>query len=259
VARKAVDEVEEVVADVPGDPLAPAGRAQLAQRARHRLEGRDVQDVGALGRHHRVEHERLDVAGVLGGVVERHLGAVGDAEEHDLLVAGLGPDRLDVVDRVRGAVEAAPRAELIGAGRDGLGDRADRVLEGRAAQAAGAAGAALVEDDEVAVGEPGPEDRRELGRGGERGLAGAAGERDDRAGVRVARGDHALDVERERARDGAAAVDRDRQLAALEAGRLARGVGDGPLRGRRDGHDEGGRCQDGGEGPGAHESEQGTH
>ena len=110
LAPDPVHEVEEVVADARGDAVARAGAAQLAQRAGHRLEGRDVQDVGALGRHDGVQHERLDVGRVLGGVVERDLGAVGDAEEDELLIAGLDAQRLDVVDRVRGAVEAARRA-----------------------------------------------------------------------------------------------------------------------------------------------------
>ena len=58
----------------------------------------------------------------------------------------------------------------------------------------------------------------------DRRLARAAGQRDDRGGGRVARGDHALDVERQRARDRARAVERDRELPALEAGRVARRV-----------------------------------
>ena len=159
--------LNEVVADARGDAGARAAGAQLAQRARHGLEGRDVQDVGALGRNDRVQHERLDVGRVLGGVVERDLGAVGDAEEDELLIAGLDAQGLDVVDRVRRAVEAARRPELVGARRRGVDDRGDAAVEGRAAEPARAAGAALVVDEQVARGQRGPEDRGELGGDGD--------------------------------------------------------------------------------------------
>ena len=123
LAPDLVHEVEQVVADARRDAVAGAVAAQLAERARHGLEGRDVEDVGALGRDDRVQHQRLDVGRVLGRVVEGDLGAVGDAEEHELLVAGLDAQGLDVVDRVRGAVEAARRPELVGARGGGVDDR----------------------------------------------------------------------------------------------------------------------------------------
>ena len=211
--------------------------AQLAERARHGLEGRDVQDVRALGRDDRVEHERLDVGRVLGGVVERDLGAVGDAEEHELLVAGLDAQRLDVVDRVRRAVEAARRAELVGARLRGR----RRSTRRRARRPGRCRRPELPvprwsKTSRSRVASAGAEDRRELGR--ERAAPPGPGRRPAPTTARrgrVARGDDALDAQRHRARDGAGAVERDRELAALEAGGLARRVGDGRVRrpGRR--------------------------
>ena len=183
LAPHLVHEVEQVVADARRDAGAGAAGAHLAERARHGLEGRDVQDVGALGRNDRVQHERLDVRRVLGGVVERDLGAVGDAEEDELLIPGLDAQGLDVVDRVRRAVEAAGSAQLVGAGRRGVDDRGDPAVEGRAAEPARAAGAALVVDEQVARRQRGPEDRGELGGDGDGGLTRAAGQRDDRRGA----------------------------------------------------------------------------
>ena len=98
----------------------------------------------------------------------------------------------------------------------------------------------------------GAEDRGELGRDRDRGLARSAGQRDDRGGGRVARGDHALDVERQRARDGAGAVERDRQLPALEAGGLARGIRDRRVCARGEDEGRGDRRESGEGGPGAH-------
>jgi hypothetical protein len=126
------------------------------------------------------------------------------------------------------------------------------VLEGRAGEAARAAGAALVVDQQVAGGERGPEDRRELRRDGDRRLARATGQRDDRGGRRVAGCDDALDVERQRARDGAGAVERDRELTALEARGLAWRIADGRVRTRCEGEGGCGRRESGEGGPGAH-------
>jgi hypothetical protein len=252
LASDLVHEVEQVVADAGGDAVAGAVAAQLAEGPRHGLEGRDVEDVGALGRDDRVQHQRLDVGRVLGGVVEGDLGAIGDAEEHELLVAGLDAQGLDVVDRIGGAVEAARRPELIGARRGGVDDRPDAALEGRAGEAARAARAALVVDEQVARGQRRAEDRGELADDGDRRLPRTAGQRDDRGGGRVARGHGALDVERQRAGDRARAVERHRELPALKARGFAWRIGDGRVgaRSEDEGHHDGRESGEGG--PGAH-------
>src|ERR1700722_5659455 len=81
---------------VGGDAGANVCRAQLFEYRLHRLEHSYRERIVSFWRYYRVEHERFHVLGVAFGVLECPLGAVGDAEQHKLFVAGGLADRLDV-------------------------------------------------------------------------------------------------------------------------------------------------------------------
>ena len=161
-----------------------------------------VERVGSVGRDDRVEDQRFDVFGVILGVLERDLGAVGGAVEHELFVAAGDADRFDVGDAVGGRVEGAFGADLAGARRDQRAERAERagVFEAVAGERVREAGAALVVDDQVARREHRAEDFGEVFGERHRRLSGAARQRDDgRGGVADGRA-VAADRERDRAR-----------------------------------------------------------
>ena len=166
-----------------GDLLATP-QAEVAQDPRDGGEALLREGPGAGGLHDRVEHQPLHVLRVLGGVAERHLRPVGDAEQRDLVHADGAPHGIDVVHRVAGGVEGAPGpmdfAQRSAACACCSGVR-DRREQAPAAQRAREARAALVEHDEVAVAQRGPEVEgpvEDVGRGR---LARAAGQRDQRA------------------------------------------------------------------------------
>ena len=163
-AVDAADERAQVAHGIARDAAAGAAVAQRAQHPRHRVQGRAQQRVPALGRDDRVEHERLDAVGVGRRVVQRDLRAVGDAEQHEPLVARLAAQVLEVGDRVGRRVEGAPRAELLGAAADRARLRGRARLERRTAQPARPPVPALVEDEQVAGRERGRHDLREVGR-----------------------------------------------------------------------------------------------
>ena len=234
-ALDAPHERGEVAARVARDAAAARRAAELAQDRADRLERRAPEDVGALGQHDRVEDERLDVGRVARRVGLGDLRAVRRAVEDELGVAALAPDRLDVLDGLGRAVEAAGGADLVRARPRRLADRSRRDHERAAAQLARLAGAALVEHDEVARGERRGDVRREALDERDRRLPGAAGQADDRRVRRVRRRDAALDAQRQRAGGGAGRVDRDGEVAALVAGRSARRPGDRRARGGRGG------------------------
>jgi hypothetical protein len=171
------------------------------------------------------------VVGVARGVVQRDLRAVGDAVQDELVVAALGPQRLEVVDARGGRELAAAHAELRGAAACDVGERQARQPAGQRRRRAGAA---LVEDEQVARRERGRDDGREVGGQRDRRLAGAARERDDRTVRRVARRDEPLGGEMDRAGNRAAAIQRDVEPAALHPrGGGTGGVGHRGVRGRR--------------------------
>ena len=153
----------------------------------------------------------------------------------------------DAVDR---AVAAARRAELARAACDAR--RRSGPAAHRARELAGAARAALVEDDEVARAAQRRERLGERLGDRKRRLAGAAGERDERLGRRRGAGRQPLEADPDVAGNGSGAVERHDELAAEEAVVAARTRPDlrrrgrGPLRGR-----ERQRGAEEAEGPGA--------
>ena len=202
----------------------PASRsAEHPQHARHGLERVEIERVRPLRLDHRVEHEPLDASGVRERVSERDLGAVGRAEQGDALVAERDPDRLDVLRAVAARVEGPARPEPGGAAAGGRPRvQQVRALERPATQEAGPAGAALVEDDQVAVAvgrvEHGERAAAERVRGG---LAGTAGQHDERAAPWTLAGTDALDEQRHPPGERTGAVQRDAHARALEAERAA--------------------------------------
>jgi hypothetical protein len=127
----------------------PADAAQHASDGAERLAG---QRVGSVDADRRVEDHPLHPLRVSPGVFDRDAGPVGDGVERDLPGAEADAQRLEVIGRVGARVERASHAEAVPAQAGGM-RRAQRVaaFEARAAQQAGGAGAALVEDDEVAT------------------------------------------------------------------------------------------------------------
>ncbi len=122
--------------------------------------------------------------GVAFGVLQRDLGAIGRAVQHELFIAQGLADRLDVLHRFLAGERAAGGPELQGALFAELADRVgahfggQRAAERPAVQGVRAAGAALVVDDQVAGPQRGgdglgDEARQWVGR-----LAGSAGERE---------------------------------------------------------------------------------
>ncbi len=97
---------------VGGDVRAGPFRAELFEYRRQRLDRGEPERFGAFGEHDRVEHERFDVGGVLFGVLERDLRAVGGPVQHELFVARRFADRLDVLHRFLGCKRAARGPEL---------------------------------------------------------------------------------------------------------------------------------------------------
>ena len=183
-------------------------------------------------------------------VAERDLHAVRGAVEGDLVDAELRAQGLDVLDRVAARVVEAARAEPPGAGTR----RAPRVeqvgaLQRAAAQQPGPAGAALVEDDQVAAAEGRREHPQPValeGLGG--GLAGSAGEHEQRPAAGAPLRLDPLHEQRDAAGRRPAAIERHAHARALEQERPAaleveRRAG----RGRGQQGDRGGGDQGGGE------------
>ncbi len=179
-----------------------------------RLEGGDRERFRPAGRHDRVEHECFDALGVALGVLLGDLGPVGGPVQHELFITAGLADRLEVFDRFLGGVGAARGPDLQ---RAPFGEPAGfdgEAFQRRAAERVRHSGAALVEDDQIAVDE-----RRGQRLGGEfaereRGLARSARERDHGAagGRRACRFE--LEAQRDRARHGAVSLERDGQARA---------------------------------------------
>ena len=189
-------------------------RAQRSQRGAHGAEAGGEERVGIVGVDDRVEDHALDVLRVGARVRDRELGAVGDAEQGELVHAELGADRLHVLHRIRRRVVPAGGADPLRALRGRHRVAQPRVaLELRAAQEAGAAGSALVVADH-------PVGLQELGQRGEHaqhlvepGSSRAAGEVHERPpGVAP----DAADAQPDRAGVGAGAVERDAQRGAAD-------------------------------------------
>ena len=199
---------------------AGAQRAELAQDARDRRERRAVERIGSVRRHDRVEHERFDVARIVLRVLLGDLRPVGGAVQDELFVAARDADRLDVGDAV------GRRVEGCASGRAGRRIRRSRRSERSCRRSPVRSGgrtsgcerpmprwSKTIRSRVAAIG---PSRLGELFGERERGLAGAAGERDDRALRFADRRAVAADRERERARRGAARVERHGQVAAGE-------------------------------------------
>ena len=140
---------------LPEMPLHSRAGAQLGEHAAHRGERRALQRVGPGRQHDGVEDQAGDARRIARGVVERDLRPVGDAEEDELLVAAVGAQGLDVLDARGRRVRAAAGADLAAqrwpaAVSDPLIVQFSR---------AGAAGAALVEHQQVARAEAGRQER----------------------------------------------------------------------------------------------------
>ncbi len=198
---------------------------------------REIERVGPGGRHDRVEDQRFDVLRVLLGVLLGDLGAVGGAPQHELFVAPRAAQRLDVGDGVGGGVEGAFGPDLFGAGGDQLpgGAVGAGLFEAVAGERVRVAGAALVEDDQIARVEDRSEQFDEGFGERDRGLAGAACERDHRRARFPDGRAAAADRERDGPRRGPGGVERDGEVSAGEVGAvLARAEGDrsfpGPAR-----------------------------
>ena len=217
-AFHAREDPREVGYGVGGDVCAGSPGAELAQDAGDRRERRAIERVGPVRRHHRVEHQRFDMAGVGLRVLLGDLRAVGGAVQDELFVASRLPDSLDVRDRVGGRVVGPRSSQLVGARFDLRTYRVVQVggFEGVAGQRmrTGRCRAGRRRSDRAS---------RRSGRAVRRipprteaPAARAPRERDDRA-VRVAhRRKMAAQRERDRARRRAAAVQRHRQVAAGE-------------------------------------------
>jgi hypothetical protein len=186
-----------------GDAVAGAFRAELREHRPDRLQRGDLKRFGAAGRLDRVEHQRRNVLGVARRILLGDLRAIGDAVEHELFIARRRSDRLDVGDRFGGRIQPPRRPELERAAFKQLPHRADpsgaaRAVERGTAERPRFAGAALVEDEQVAprerraqcLGEKAGERQRRLPR--------SAGERNHSFIARCRAGLQALELQRER-------------------------------------------------------------
>ena len=145
------------------------------------------------------------MVGVLRGVLERHLGPVGGAVEHELFVSGRLAQRLDVLDRFLRR-EGAPRgSDVERALFEELPEAlaADRFFERGAAERVRGAGAALVEQQQVARAQRGRDRLGDEFVERQRCLPGTAGERDHGIAAGRGSGELALDAQRDRAREHA--------------------------------------------------------
>ena len=241
VLAQAGVELRDVAERIGGDVSAGSAGAELAEHLAQGLEGREFEGFRSFGRDDGVEHQRFDVLGVAFGVLERDLGAVGGAVEHELLVAERFAEGLDVLHRFLRRERPARWSELLGAFFEEPAGRAvgrvrerRRVVERLAAQRVRAAGAALVVDDQVAVVERRGDPFGQLAREWIGGLAGSAGEREHGARALRRSALEPLDVERDRAGRRAATVERDWHGRARE-GRFVSARSEDEGRGRRRG------------------------
>src|SRR5207244_12250643 len=108
-------------------------------------------------RNDRVEYHPVDLGGVEDAVGERELGAVGASVQRDLVEPERLADQIQVTGGRACRIEVRGRAEPGGACGRGVGlaegGRGVGDLQPGAAQRAGEARAALVDQHEVAVGE----------------------------------------------------------------------------------------------------------
>ena len=205
----------------------PRSAAQSAEQA---IEGalrvpRKVERQAHVGRCHAVEHERADALAVLPQVDEPGPRPVRAAVDVDPLVAEERPDLVEVVHRDRGGVEArvgvvAGQALLqpLEADLVRLVEHGESVIVGLALQRIRPAGAALVDEHDVAIGLEPPEQLADLPRDLRCALSGTAREKEERIRPRVGaerRPDH--DLERD-----AAAGSGDAVLEHVDGGRRVR-------------------------------------
>ena len=158
--------------------------ALLGQHARQVAVGVEQEGVGAVGADDRVEDQPVDVLGEGARVLQRDVGAVGDAHERDLVRAERLAQGVDVEHRVGGRVEGAPRPDAGRAVGDRLGrDRVQRAqpLQVGALQDARLPRPALVEHREAVAAQGGIQRDRE--RRGRRRPPTAPGRRTGRTGA----------------------------------------------------------------------------
>ena len=243
-----VRDVDDVAGEVGCRRRAEPTGAVRGQRGRQGSQHVRVIGVGKLRRDDRVEQQPLHVVRVGERVRHRQLGAVGRAPEGHLVGTERQPHRLEVLGGLVRAVEVA-RCPDAGCARGNLlafdvDVERRRALESRAPQHARVARAAVVVCDErVAREEVAVE--RGIGRRAEPedvcgALTGAAGDEEDRPACDPERG-QGLDVERDRARHDARAVERDDDSGAEEARRVSAGRAG---RGRLDARDPGRRVRE---------------
>jgi hypothetical protein len=195
------------VGDRVGPRRARALGALVGQHACGAGRRAPVERVGVL--HDRgVEDEPVGHPRVAPGVVERHLGAVGDAVDGQRRDAQRAADGVDVGHRVRAAVERTARPELGGAAGHVGGAPRGFGVDRRTGDRAGHAGAALVDQQQVAVAQQRGEDRLEVLRVRDGRAARTAGER-QHGRPRRARLVQQRDGDRHLPRHAVAPVERD--------------------------------------------------
>ena len=239
------DQACEVAHRFAGYPSAGGLSAKLAQDARNGRERRAIERIRPVRRDDRVEHERLDVRGIVLGVALGDLRPVGGPVQHELFVAAALAYRLDVGDRLRGRVQPARFADLTAAQRHrsrraGLAD----VFEGRAGEGMREARPALVEGDQVARVDDRPKQLGELIKERNGRLSRSAGQRDHGVFGFAEGRPVASQRQRDHALRGSLRVQRNRQMPAGDVvGFRAHPPGDAGARrgGRQRGSQQGGR------------------